>query len=177
MRCIAVRNFTDHHLQPFYPDQPVHTLRMWVQFGIFDSVRPAAFVSTSKVAGRTPAQLANDGSLFGDSASCLRLYLQKEISPGVGYGGIMGLPGQAQIRPVFVKLAFPGDEGSEDRLLREHNFYMSAASTLSGVPSSFGLFDSLDEGGPRVLLLSHEGQSLADRCNESKTFHLSASIK
>jgi hypothetical protein len=60
---------------------------MWVQFGVFDSQHPATFISTLKAAGRSPAQLANDGSFFNNNANCLHLYLQREISPGVGYGG------------------------------------------------------------------------------------------
>ncbi|KAJ7786590.1 hypothetical protein B0H16DRAFT_1490977 [Mycena metata] len=123
--------------------QPLHTLRMWVQCRIYDSMYPALFVNTTRAAGRSAEQLANDASLLSDGAS---VSLRQEIIPGVAYGGTC---------PVFAKFAFPGDEGKTDYLLNEYTVYLALEPLLSvGIPSAFGLFDSVDEGGPRVLLLS-----------------------
>src|ERR1700761_858607 len=156
------------------PAAPAHTLRIWVQHGPFDSPKPARFVSALKAGGRLAEQLANDVSLWDGSAGCVDVYLRQAIVPGVACGGVLGPLGSQT--SVFVKFAFTANEGQVERLLYEHHVY-TELGPIRGIPVTFGLYETVDQGGPRVLVLNHCGQSLEELSENSSSFQLTQDIK
>ncbi|KAJ7222250.1 hypothetical protein GGX14DRAFT_663021 [Mycena pura] len=161
-------------MQAFPVQAPAHTLRIWVQYGPFDSPQPARFVSTVKAGGRSSEQLANDVSLWDGNAGCADVYLRQAIVPGIACSGVLGPLGSQT--SVFVKLAFTGNEGQVERLLYEHRIY-TELGPIRGIPVSFGLYETVDEGGPHVLVLDHCGQSLEELSENSSSFQLTQDIK
>ncbi|KAJ7666996.1 hypothetical protein DFH06DRAFT_1384562 [Mycena polygramma] len=156
------------------PAAPLHTLRVWVQFGPFDSPKPARFVSAVDAQDRSPEQLANDPSLWEGSAGGVDVYLRHAIVPGFACGGVMGPLGSQT--PVFVKLAFPDIEGQVERLTHEYRVYQELGS-IHGIPLCIGLYNTVDEGGPRVLVLEQCGRSLEDLGENMSSFQLTMEQK
>ncbi|KAJ7679050.1 hypothetical protein DFH06DRAFT_1414801 [Mycena polygramma] len=156
------------------PAAPPHTLRVWVQFDPFNSPKPARFVSAIDAQDRSPEQLANDPSLWKGSAGGVDVYLRHAIVPGFACGGVMG-PLDSQT-PVFVKLAFPDIEGQVEHLTHEYRVYQELGS-IHGIPLCTGLYHTVDEGGPRVLVLKHCGCSLEDIGGNSSSFQLTMEQK
>ncbi|KAJ7640297.1 hypothetical protein DFH06DRAFT_1430094 [Mycena polygramma] len=151
------------------PAAPPHTLRVWVQFGPFDSPKPARFVSAVDAQDRSPEQLANDPSLWEGSAGGVDMYLRHAIVPGFACGGVLGPLGSQT--PIFAKLAFPDNEGQVDRLTHEHRVYQELGS-IHGILLCIGLFNTVGEGGPRVLVLEDCGRSLEDLRQNMSSFQL-----
>jgi hypothetical protein len=136
---------------------------MHFQYGIYYSPVPAAFIRVLAPMLPMPPPSPQHRRVF--QADELVLVITSEIgtgATGIVHGGTLEveLAGQCVSLDIVAKLAFSRHQ--KERLAHENEIYLYLNERhIRGIPTSLGLFSSID-GGPSALLLTYNGVCITD---------------